>query len=46
MPAFKVAAALYLLAGTTWAAVIGTSKDFTLTPAHACWNLLRWAGAA
>lgn len=44
--AFFTTAALYLLAGTVWGAVMGASEDFTQAAAHAHWNLLGWTSLA
>jgi len=44
--AFFTAAALCALGGMVWGAVMGSSEDFTLMPAHAHLNLVGWATLA
>ncbi|HEX3916100.1 MAG TPA: hypothetical protein VHW60_02095 [Caulobacteraceae bacterium] len=40
--AFFSAATLYGMAGMVWGAIMGSTHDFTLAPAHAHLNLLGW----
>jgi hypothetical protein len=44
--AFFSAAVLCALAGMVWGAIMGSSQDFTLAPAHAHLNLVGWASLA
>jgi hypothetical protein len=44
--AFYSAAALCALTGMIWGAVMGSTQDFTLMPAHAHLNLVGWASLA
>lgn len=41
--AFFTAAALCLLGGMIWGAIMGATQDFLLSPAHAHLNLVGWA---
>lgn len=41
--AFFTAAVLCLLGGMTWGAIMGSTEDFSLAPAHAHLNLVGWA---
>lgn len=41
--AFFTAAVLCLLGGMTWGAIMGSTQDFSLSPAHAHLNLVGWA---
>jgi hypothetical protein len=44
--AFFSAGALCALTGMVWGAVMGSTQDFTLAPAHAHLNLVGWATLA
>lgn len=44
--AFFSAAALCALGGMIWGAIMGSSEDFTLMPAHAHLNLVGWTTLA
>jgi hypothetical protein len=44
--AFFSAAALCALGGMVWGAIMGSSEDFTLMPAHAHLNLVGWTTLA
>ncbi|HEX3699616.1 MAG TPA: hypothetical protein VHV27_02980 [Phenylobacterium sp.] len=44
--AFFSAATLCVLAGMVWGAIMGSSEDFTLAPAHAHLNLVGWTSLA
>jgi hypothetical protein len=44
--AFFSAAVLCALTGMVWGAIMGSSQDFTLAPAHAHLNLVGWASLA
>jgi hypothetical protein len=44
--AFFSAGALFVMAGMVWGAIMGSSQDFTMAPAHAHLNLLGWASLA
>ena len=44
--AFFSAAALCALAGMVWGAMMGSSENFTLAPAHAHLNLVGWTSLA
>lgn len=44
--AFFTAATLCVLAGMVWGAVMGSTEDFSLMPAHAHLNLVGWASLA
>ncbi len=43
---FFTVGGLFVLAGMVWGAIMGSSEDFTLAPAHAHLNLLGWATLA
>ncbi|HSV02276.1 MAG TPA: hypothetical protein VLI41_03640 [Phenylobacterium sp.] len=44
--AFFTAGATCVLVGMVWGAVMGSTEDFTLAPAHAHLNLVGWATLA
>ncbi|MDE2488504.1 MAG: hypothetical protein KGO51_14015 [Alphaproteobacteria bacterium] len=44
--AFFTAAGLCALTGMVWGAIMGSSEDFTLMPAHAHLNLVGWTTLA
>jgi hypothetical protein len=44
--AFFTAAAFYGSVGMVWGAIMGSTHDFTLAPAHAHLNLLGWVSQA
>ena len=44
--AFFSAAALFVMGGMIWGAIMGASENFALAPAHAHLNLVGWATMA